>query len=106
MTELLLRVVLGNFAQSRLLRHSELPGVCLETTPNVDMQYTGWLLRTGATRMRTNSLGGRGVEVAEKRPDTLRVLHLGDSFAFGQGVEEEKEHRGSAESRGRSGTLG
>ncbi len=90
MTELLLRVVLGNFAQSRLLRHSKLPGVCLEATPNIDMSYTGWLLRTGATRMRTNSLGGRGVEIAEKRPGSLRVLHLGDSFAFGQGVEEHE----------------
>ncbi|MCO4771374.1 MAG: SGNH/GDSL hydrolase family protein [Deltaproteobacteria bacterium] len=89
-TELLLRLVLGNFAQSRLLRHSEVPDICLETTPDLDLSYTGWLLRTGATRMRTNSLGGRGGEVQPKPPGALRVVHIGDSFAFGQGVEEEE----------------
>lgn len=89
--EIGLRFVLGNFAQSRLLQHSDNVDVCLETRPNFDMSYTGWMLRVAPTRMRTNSLGARGDEIAATRPEgALRVLHLGDSFTFGQGVEESE----------------
>lgn len=84
-----LRLVLGNFAQSRLLQRSDLPGVCLENQPGVELTYTGWFLRQPPTTMRTNALGGRGPEVPPpgERP---RVLLLGDSFTFGQGVEEDQ----------------
>jgi hypothetical protein len=89
--EIGLRFVLGNFAQSRLLHHSDHLDVCLETRPDFDMLYTGWMLRVPPTRMRTNSLGARGNEIAATRPEgALRVLHLGDSFTFGQGVEESE----------------
>ena len=87
--ELALRVVLGNFAQSRMLQRSEQPDICLENQPGVDLTYTGWMLRVRPTRMRTNALGGRGPEVPPKG-DLLRVIALGDSFTFGQGVEEDE----------------
>lgn len=86
--ELILRVLMGNFAQSRMLQRSEHPDVCLENQPGIDLTYTGWLLRTPPSRMRTNALGGRGPEVGAKTK--LRVVALGDSFTFGQGVEEDE----------------
>ncbi len=85
--ELGLRVVMGNFAQSRMLMRSTDPDICLENRPNIDLTYTGWLLRTAPTRMRTNALGGRGPAIPP-RDDRLRIIALGDSFTFGQGVEE------------------
>jgi hypothetical protein len=86
-----LRLVLGNSAQSRLLMHSEHADVCLENQRNVELTYTGWLKRVPATTMRTNAHGARGDAFAQtKAPDTLRIAHLGDSFTFGQGVEEDE----------------
>jgi len=87
--ELVLRLVLGNFAQSRMLMRSEHPDICLENQPNIELTYTGWLLRTAPSQMRTNALGGRGPAIPAKgeRP---RIIALGDSFTFGQGVEEDE----------------
>jgi len=67
----------------------------MEGAPN----EVGTLLRPGftgayatmeySTRVRVNSLGLRGGETALRKPDgTFRILALGDSFTFGQGVEE------------------
>jgi lysophospholipase L1-like esterase len=44
----------------------------------------------GRSAYRINSLGGRGPEVVVKKPvGALRVLCLGDSFTFGEGVRED-----------------
>ncbi|MEO5760904.1 MAG: SGNH/GDSL hydrolase family protein [Vicinamibacteria bacterium] len=41
-------------------------------------------------RVQTNSLGLRGPEVSARKPrDTKRLLVIGDSFAFGHGVDDE-----------------
>ncbi len=85
-----LRLVLGNFAQSRLLQRSADPEVCLELRPGADLTYTGWLMRVAPTRMRVNRLGARGDEIGPKVPGRLRVAAFGDSFTFGQGVEEDE----------------
>ncbi len=37
-----------------------------------------------------NSLGLRGAEISDKTSDTFRILILGDSFAFGWGVEYDQ----------------
>lgn len=91
LVEVALRVLLGNFAQSAMLRRSDHPEVCLENVPSFDAPYTGWLLRVPPTRLRTNTWGARGPEPANlKDPRRLRVIALGDSFTFGQGVEEHE----------------
>ena len=84
-----LRLVLGNFAQSLILERSDDPDVCLELRPGADVGSTGWLLRVATTRMRVNALGARGPEVPAKSP-RLRIAAFGDSFTFGQGVQEDE----------------
>ncbi len=86
-----LRVLLGNFGQSKVLQRSDDPDICLELEPSVQLTYTGWRARTPPTTLRTNSYGIRGPEFAfTKPPGTLRVAIGGDSFTFGQGVEEDE----------------
>ena len=47
-------------------------------------------LSLGSFRLRTNSLGCRGPEVAPGKPaGTFRIVLLGDSVAFGWGVNDE-----------------
>jgi hypothetical protein len=86
-----LRFVLGNFGQSKVLQRSEDPDVCLELRPGVELTYTGWRGRVPASQVRTNSYGIRGPEFSfDKTPGELRIVAVGDSFTFGQGVEEEQ----------------
>jgi hypothetical protein len=42
--------------------------------------------------VRTNALGLRDHEYAAKQPDEFRILSLGDSYAFGLGVEVEQSY--------------
>jgi lysophospholipase L1-like esterase len=42
------------------------------------------------TTVRHNALGFRGAEVGPKQADRVRVLVLGDSFAYGVGVENDE----------------
>jgi len=86
-----LRLVLGNFGQSQVLARSDDPEICLEVRPNAELVYTGWRARVSPTRIRTNSYGMRGPEFAFDRPSgVLRIAATGDSFTFGQGVEEDE----------------
>ena len=88
-----LRLLLGNFGQSRILQRSDDAEVCLELQPRVEMTYTGWRARVPPSRMRTNSYGIRGPEFSfDKPPGRLRLAAVGDSFTFGQGVEEEEAY--------------
>jgi len=63
-----------------------------------DPQY-GWMARPGYrgeyvhdTQVAINSLGLRDHEYGPKRNDEIRILSLGDSFAFGFGVELEEDY--------------
>lgn len=58
-------------------------------TPNFDGQFTR---AEFSIRVRTNSLGVRGPALAPRRPDTLRILCLGDSTAWGWGVTEDEAY--------------
>src|SRR5687768_1727113 len=55
--------------------------------PNLDLSL-------GSFRLRTNSLGCRGPEVAREKPSgVFRIVLLGDSVAFGWGVDDEVTFR-------------
>jgi lysophospholipase L1-like esterase len=54
-------------------------------TPDFDGQFTRGEF---SVRVRTNVFGLRGPALPPRRPDTLRILGLGDSTAWGWGVEE------------------
>jgi lysophospholipase L1-like esterase len=44
------------------------------------------------THLRTNSMGLRDAEIGPKRPNEIRILSLGDSYAMGYGVELEQSY--------------
>lgn len=56
----------------------------------------GWEMVPGSThytyhhRVAVNSLGLRGPELGARRPDEQRVLFLGDSLTYGQGVGDDE----------------
>lgn len=61
--------------------------------PDTDLYYTHEPNTTASYRdfsVRINSLGMRGAEIPTKQPDEYRILFLGDSVAFGWGVEEDQ----------------
>lgn len=58
--------------------------IIFDLIPNLDVRFQ-------KVALRTNSCGMRGPEISLVKPkDTFRIVLLGDSFAFGWGVEEEK----------------
>ncbi|MBL8755738.1 MAG: SGNH/GDSL hydrolase family protein [Planctomycetes bacterium] len=69
--------------QGKALADVDLDGHLLRMKPGIELDL-------GSFRVRSNRFGLRGPEVAEPKPaDTFRVLLLGDSVAFGWGVDEE-----------------
>lgn len=67
-----------------------------EYVPNSKFKVTyssnprGYFDADNGVIFKINSLGLRGPEVTENKPsNTLRILGLGDSFAFGEGVRDE-----------------
>ncbi|MCA8967052.1 MAG: hypothetical protein KDC48_19385, partial [Planctomycetes bacterium] len=50
----------------------------------------GQTLEGRRTQISINALGLRGAEIGEKQPGERRVLMLGDSFVFGQGVDDDE----------------
>ncbi len=88
--ELAMRPFFGNMGHMAVVAPSSLQGVCLDTRPGAEVDYTGWLLRVPATTIHIDSLGARGPERGVEKPaGNYRILALGDSFTLGQGVEED-----------------
>jgi hypothetical protein len=83
--ELIVRIAVGAPLAERLpiLRILPHPTRGWRMVPNED-HYTY------QHRVRINSHGLRGPEVGQKRHDTLRVLALGDSLTYGQGVGDDE----------------
>ncbi len=58
--------------------------IIYELKPGLDLKFM-------RAQVRTNSFGMRGPEIEIEKPEnTFRIALLGDSFAFGWGVEEEQ----------------
>ncbi|MGE3175035.1 MAG: SGNH/GDSL hydrolase family protein [Planctomycetota bacterium] len=66
------------------IRLSPHPRIVYELIPNLEFRYFG-------ARCRTNSHGFRSPEIpVQKPPGAFRVVVLGDSVAFGHGVEQDE----------------
>jgi lysophospholipase L1-like esterase len=89
--ELLLRLlVLGNLEVARFVRDPG-DGRCVGLEPGVASTYTGMLLRIPAVVHSVNEYGYRGPPRARASDSNrLRIVALGDSFTFGQGVEDDE----------------
>lgn len=87
-TELGLRFVLGNFAQSALVELVDDPSLCLILGKNRSLSYTGWWGRVPPSKMESNRFGSR--EPRSIKNNKKQVFILGDSFTYGQGVNQEE----------------
>ncbi|MFO0946490.1 MAG: hypothetical protein U1D30_11160 [Planctomycetota bacterium] len=72
--------------------HDELAGITIadedlfwRVQPNLNTVFQN-------ARVRTNDLGLRNGAVEEKRPGEFRILSLGESTTFGDGVDDEKTY--------------
>ncbi len=83
--ELSLRAVLGNYAISKLQARDD--NCSLRAG---EVEYTGWFLRIPPVRHTVNELGYRGEARPRAKPDeSTRILLVGDSSTFGQGVPDD-----------------
>ncbi len=88
--EVVLRFVLGNLEIAPFVVYPG-DGRCVSLEPGGETSYTGTVLRIPPVVHAANEFGYRGAARPEQRdPSRLRVIGLGDSFTFGQGVEAEQ----------------
>lgn len=88
--EIGLRFLLGNIDIVKTVRHPP-DGRCIALAPNTTTNYTGTLGKVSPVKHNVNRFGYRGKPLPQKKPEgTLRIAVLGDSFAFGQGVEDNQ----------------
>jgi len=75
--------------------------------PNHTQVFDGFYVRIPETVIKTNSHGFRGKEVTLRKPDSVkRIIVLGDSFVFGQGLEEDETYPFQLETQLRAKTGG
>jgi hypothetical protein len=87
--ELGLHVLLGNYAITSLYEYQPGDGRCVGLKRDVVTDYTGWLFRISPVHLAVNADGYRGPRRAKSKTDhTYRILLLGDSYTFGQAVNE------------------
>ena len=90
---------LAAFGAAELVARARLPRPLPEREPLLRVQahpLRGWEMVPGEDhftyhhRVSINALGLRGPELGPKRPDELRVLAVGDSLVYGQGVADDE----------------
>ena len=95
--EVVSHLFLGNFAQSALVQRHENSELCMVLGTNKNLEYTGWYRKVPSTIMESNAFGSRekrdayGNKINKKQgfiEKELKVFMLGDSFTYGQGVQE------------------
>jgi hypothetical protein len=87
--EIALHALLGNYGITRLYEYGPSDGRCVGLRHGTETDYTGWLFRISPVHLAVNEDGYRGPRrPPAKAADTYRILLLGDSYAFGQAVNE------------------
>ena len=66
----------------QIIRRSTDPRIVYELRPRLDVRFAG-------ARMTTSDSGHRGADVSAKGRGVVRVVGIGDSYMFGQGVADE-----------------
>lgn len=85
-----LRLILGNMGIVKTVFNPP-DGRCIGLAPSTSTTYTGWLWKVPAVQHDVNRFGYRGKPRPQRKPhETFRVALLGDSFAYGQGVESDE----------------
>jgi lysophospholipase L1-like esterase len=75
------RVSLG-----QIIQRAPNPRIVYELRPRLDVVFAD-------ARLTTSDAGRRGTEIARPKPaDTFRVVGLGDSYMFGQGVADDETY--------------
>ena len=70
----------------QMIRKSPNPGIVYELRPRLDVVFAGG-------RVTTSDAGHRGLDVARPKPaSTFRIVGIGDSYMFGQGVFDEETY--------------
>lgn len=86
--EIALRFFMGNLAVPYKINPGD--GRCIGLVPDASLKYTGWYRRVPPVIHDANGFGYRGPSYPrERRPGTFRIAVLGDSFAYGMGVNRE-----------------
>jgi hypothetical protein len=82
--EIAVRVLAGSPLAERL------PVMMVRANPRRGWEMVPGEHYTYQHRVQVNSLGLRGPELAAKRPGERRILFLGDSLTYGQGVADDE----------------
>lgn len=70
----------------QIIRRSKNPRIVYELRPRLDVVFAG-------ARLTTSDSGHRGRDVARPKPvSTFRIVGIGDSYMFGQGVADEETY--------------
>ncbi len=86
--ELYLRSAMPHLSPHKLLRYSNIPGLVNELNPNTKIKFEGLFVKIPPTTIEISSQGLRDCEYSyAKLKNTKRIAILGDSIAFGWGVE-------------------
>jgi len=73
------------------VKGSEDPLLLYELIPNTRLKYNGWIVKFKTTIQTINSGGFRGREYSIEKPSGVyRIVVLGDSLTFGQGVNDNE----------------
>ncbi len=82
-----LRFFLGNFVQSSLVEVVDDPSLCFVLGKNRELSYTGWWGKVPHSVMESNFFGSREDRLSKN--NKKQVFMLGDSFTYGQGVDQQ-----------------
>ena len=67
----------------QIIRRSADPRIVYELRPRLDVRFAG-------AHVTTSDLGIRGADLSAKSTEIIRLVGIGDSYMFGQGVSDEE----------------